>query len=87
MLVFAIGWIARAVIYVALLAANWRFVDYSLMPVPKDFVRSERIVELLSFPYSPKGSYFSGELSSGTVSVFAWANIVHQAARQLFLKS
>lgn len=55
-LVFAIGWIARAAIYVVLLAANWRFVDYSLMPVPKDFVRSERIVELLSFPYSPKGS-------------------------------
>jgi tail-anchored protein insertion receptor len=76
MAVFVLTWSFKIVTYLVLLFINMKYVNESVMPVPKDVIVNDLAIKILAFPYSPIGA----------VSAFAWANIVHQAARQLFVK-
>lgn len=85
MAVFALSWIFKFVVYIVLLSINMKFVDESVLPVPKDIITNQPFVKILAFPYSPVGKMSLCPDSLGAISAFAWANIVHQAARQLFV--
>lgn len=55
MAVFVLTWLLKIGLYLVLLSINMKFVNESVIPVPKDIITSPLATKIFAFPYSPVG--------------------------------